>query len=669
MLTFRQNQLIQKALMLHQNGQLDLAEEHYKKLLLDLPQNTLILANLGTIKLQKNKIEDGINLIEKSLRIDPNQPNALNNLGVFLQKHNRSLEALDKYNRAIAIESNYPEAYSNRGNALMDLNRFEEALESYNHAIRIKNEYAQAWSNRGNTLKELNKLKDALESYSKAIEINPNYANAYSNKGEVLKKLGYKEESIVCYQRSLELNPKSEFISGELLNTKMHLCIWNNHTFQVSELISQIKNDKKVSSPFPLLSLVDDPLILKKVSEIYVNDKYASIKKQKLEFVNPTKSKIKVGYFSPDFRQHPVANLSAEIYELHDKDYFEIHGFYFGPDTSDAMNFRIRSGVDYFHKIRSLSNEEVVNLARGLGIDIAIDLTGFTELHRTSIFAMRVAPIQVGYIGFLGTMGSNFHDYILADLNIIPKSNRKYYSEKVAYLSCYQANDSKRIQPDIDIKRKDVGLPENSFVFCCFNNTYKITPKIFDSWARILKAVKGSVMLVYVDNEVAKSNLKREISTRKVDSSRLFFAERLPFSDYLSRYRIVDLFLDTYPYNAGTTASDALWMGLPVLTLSGNSFPSRMAGSLLRAINLPELITFNQSQYESKAIELATNSKKIKSIKKKLANNIHSTPLFDSVSFTKNLESIYTKMFERLVNRLEPDDIYSENESHQNLFH
>ena len=661
MLTIEQNQRIQEALSLHQDGQLDLAEVHYKKLLSDLPQNTLILTNLGTIKLQKNNLEDGIHLIEKSLEIDPKQPNALNNLGVFLQKHNRSLEAFDRYNRAIAIESNYPEAYSNRGNALMDLNRFDEALDSYNHAIRIKPDYAQAFSNRGNALKELNRLNDAHESYSKAIELNSNYANAFSNRGEVLKKLGLKEASIDDYQRSLELNPEIEYIKGELINTKMHLCIWNNFNSQVSELIDQIKNDKKVSNPFPLLSLVDELSILKKVSEIYVNDKYSSIKKLKFQSFKQNKSKIKIGYFSPDFRKHPVATLSAEIYELHDKDNFEIHGFYFGPDTNDEMNIRIRAGVDYFHDISSLSNEDAVNLTRGLGIDIAVDLTGFTELHRTAIFAMRVAPIQVNYIGFLGTMGSNFHDYILADLNIIPIENRKYYSEKIAYLSSYQANDSKRIHPEIDFKRQDLGLPEKSFIFCCFNNTYKITPEIFDSWATILKAVKGSIMFIYVDNELAKINLKKEISSRKVDPSRLFFGEYLPFSDYLARYRVMDLFLDTYPYNAGTTASDALWMGLPVLTLSGNSFPSRMAASLLRAINLPELITSNKSEYEAMAIELGINSKKINSIKNNLANNIDSTPLFNSGKFTKNLESIYSKMFERLVNRLGPDDIYSEN--------
>ena len=400
--------------------------------------------------------------------------------------------------------------------------------------------------------------------------------------------------------------------------------------------------------------------ILKKVSEIYVNDKYASIKQPKFESSKQNKSKIKIGYFSPDFRKHPVATLSAEIYELHDKDNFEIHGFYFGPDTNDEMNFRIRAGVDYFHDISSLSNEDTVNLTRGLGIDIAVDLTGFTELNRTAIFAMRVAPIQVNYIGFLGTMGSNFHDYILADLSIIPKKNRKYYSEKIAYLSSYQANDSKRIHPEIEIKRQDIGLPEKSFIFCCFNNTYKFTPKTFDSWARILRAVKDSVFIIYTNNELSKTNLTKEIGKRGLEPDRLIFADSISRSEYLARYRVADLFLDTQPYNAGTTASDALKMGLPMITLIGKAYQARMGASIVNALNLPELITHTPEEYESLAIELATNPDKLKAIKDKLANNLSTAPLYDTKLFTKNLESAYTQMYERHHQGLKPEHIYVE---------
>ena len=654
----QQGHMMQKALFLHQSGQLTEAEKHYTKLLKYLPKDTFLLSNLGTLKLQKNNLEDGIKLIEKSLEIDSNQPNALNNLGVVLQKHLRPEEAIDKYDRAIAIVPGYAEAYSNRGNALMDLNRFNEALESYNQAVRIKPDYALAYSNRGNTLKDLNRFNEALESYNRAIVLNPNYANAYSNRGETLIKLGQIEQAVDSFQRSILLNPNIDYIFGELLNAKMRLCLWDKLSNNLRELKTKIKNSEKVSSPFPLLSLIDDPDILKKVSENYVKNKYPSNTQQIVNLPKSQKSKIKIGYFSPDFRSHPVSTLTAEIYELHDREKFEIHGFYFGPDTQDAMNHRIKHGVDYFHNIQSVSDDDAVKLSRSLGIDIAIDLTGFTDFQRIGIFSRHAAPIQVSYIGYLGTMGADYYDYILADLNIIPRENQKFYTEKIAYLSSYQANDSKRIRPDIFFHRKDLGLPESGFIFCCFNNTYKLTPETFDSWSRILKKAKDSILLIYVDNEVAKKNLRKEISNRGINSSRLFFGERLPESEYLARYRVADLFLDTQPYNAGTTASDALWMGLPVLTLCGNSFPSRMASSLLNALKIPELITLNQNDYESLAIELAIEPKKLKLIKDKLDNNISTAPLFDSQKFIKSLESVYCKMYDRRFNGLTPDHIY-----------
>jgi len=654
----KQAQVIQEALSLHQSGQLDEAEIYYNKLLEQSPKDTFLLSNLGTLKLQKNSLEDGIKLIEKSLNIDSNQPDALNNLGVVLQRHNRPIDAIDKYDRAIAIVPSYAEAFSNRGNALMDLNRFDEALDNYNHAVNIKPDYARAFSNRGNALKNLNRFDEALESYDQAIALNPNYANAFSNRGETLIKLGQIEKAVDSYKRSILLNPDLDYILGELLNAKMRLCLWNNLSKELRDLKTKIKKNEKASNPFPLLSLTDEPDILKKVSENYVKDKYPANTQQLNDLSKSKKSKIKIGYFSPDFRSHPVSTLTAEIYELHDRDQFEIHGFYFGPVTKDEMNRRISLGVDYFHNVQSLSDDDVVKLSRSIDIDIAVDLAGFTDFQRMGIFSRFAAPIQVSYIGYLGTMGADYYDYILADSTIIPIKNQKYYTEKIAYLPSYQANDSKRIRPEISFNRKDLGLPEGSFIFCCFNNTYKITPKTFDSWARILKEVKGSILLIYADNEVAKTNLQKEISNRGVNSSRLFFGKRLSKFEYLARYRVADLFLDTQPYNAGTTASDALWMGLPVLTLCGNSFPARMAASLLNAVNIPELITSTQDEYESLAIELASKPKKLKLIKDKLDGNISTASLFDSHKFTKSLESLYHKMVDRQCNGLDPDHIY-----------
>jgi len=374
----------------------------------------------------------------------------------------------------------------------------------------------------------------------------------------------------------------------------------------------------------------------------------------------PKHKKIRIGYFSADFRNHPVADLTVELYELHDRSQFEIYGFSYGPNTKDEMNLRIKAGVDYFHDVRTMSHKDVAMLARSVELDIAVDLGGFTQHARTGIFTMSAAPIQISYIGYIGTMGANYYDYLVADQTTIPEKNQKYYSEKIAYLPSYQVNDSTQSPPATVFTRKDLGLPETGFVFCCFNNTFKFTPTTFDVWGRILEQVDGSVLLIYADNESTKKNLTKEIVLRGIDSSRLIFGERLTKPEYLARYRVADLFLDTLPYNAGTTASDALRMRLPVLTCMGNSFVSRMGASILNAINLPELITTTQEEYESLAIELATNPEKLKIIKDKLVNNLPTAPLYDTPLFTHHLESAYLTMYNRYQQGLDPDHIYVE---------
>jgi len=310
--------------------------------------------------------------------------------------------------------------------------------------------------------------------------------------------------------------------------------------------------------------------------------------------------------------------------------------------------------------VRTMSHQDVAMLARSVELDIAVDLGGYTQDCRTEIFAMSAAPIQISYIGYLGTMGANYYDYLVADQTIIPEKNQQYYSEKIAYLPNYQVNDSKQSLPETVFTRKDLELPETGFVFCCFNNTFKFTPTTFDGWGRILEQVDGSVLIIYAANESAKANLTKEIVLRGIDSSRLIFGERLPKPEYLARYRVADLFLDTLPYTAGTTASDALRMGLPVLTCMGDSFVSREAASVINAINLPELITTTQEQYESLAIELATNPEKLKTIKDKLVNNLSTAPLYDTPLFTRHLESAYLTMYDRYQQGLEPDHIYVE---------
>jgi predicted O-linked N-acetylglucosamine transferase (SPINDLY family) len=348
----------------------------------------------------------------------------------------------------------------------------------------------------------------------------------------------------------------------------------------------------------------------------------------------------------------------AELFELHDKNQFEIVGFSFGPTANDWMRQRLEKSFDQFIEVGSKSDVEVAKLSRDLNIDIAVDLKGFTQDARTGIFSYRAAPIQVNYLGYPGTMGADYIDYIIADKTLIPLDAQSSYTEKVVYLpNSYQVNDRKRIISDRQFTRQELGLPEDRFVFCCFNNNFKILPATFTSWMRILKAVDGGVLWLFRENPRAVDNLKKEAEKQGIPADRLVFAGRLPLPEHLARHRQADLFLDTFPYNAHTTASDALWAGLPVLTLTGQSFASRVAASLLNAIGLSELITNTQEEYEALAIELAKNPKKLADIKLRLANNRLTAPLFDTPLFTKNLESAYLRMYESYQNDVQSDHI------------
>jgi predicted O-linked N-acetylglucosamine transferase (SPINDLY family) len=371
----------------------------------------------------------------------------------------------------------------------------------------------------------------------------------------------------------------------------------------------------------------------------------------------PRRQKIRIGYFSADFKNHPVAFLIAELFELHDRRQFELVGFSFVM-ANDEMRKRLVKSFDQFIEVGRKSDIEVAQLCRSFDVDIAVDLTGLTQDARTGIFAHRAAPIQVNYLGYPGTMGAEYIDYIIADKILISPEFQSCYSEKVVYLpNSYQVNDRKRVISEKIFTRQELGLPVNGFVFCCFNNNYKILPQTFEGWMRTLKSVEDSVLWLLQDNLWAAQNLKKEAQNQGIDAQRLVFAERMPLPDHLARHRLADLFLDTFPYNAHTTTSDALWAGLPVLTLIGQSFASRVAASLLNTIGLPELIANTQEEYEALAIELALNTKRLADIKLKLAKNRLSTPLFNTPLFTKNLEAAYIQMYERHHSGLEPDHI------------
>jgi predicted O-linked N-acetylglucosamine transferase (SPINDLY family) len=607
------------------------------------------------------RYDEALISIDKVIALQPEYSDAHCNRGTVLNALKHYDDALSSHDKALFLRYNYHEAHSNRAATLYNLNRLDEALESCNQAINIKPDYAEALSNRGIILAGLRQFDEALLNHDRAIVLKPDYAEAYLNRGNALQDLKRLDEALASYDRALVLKPDIDFILGYSLHTKMHLCIWAELPKYFNELTHKINNNEKVVIPFPLLALIDDPAVQRKTAEIYVNEKYPVSHVLPEIDRYPHHPRIRIGYFSADFKNHPVSSLTVELYETHDRKQFEIYAFSFGADTKDEMNLRIKAGVDHFHDVRMLSDKEVAMLARHLEIDIAMDLGGFTADSRTGIFAMQAAPIQISYIGYLGTMGAHYYDYLVADQTIIPDKYQSHYSEKIAYLPSYQVNDSKQSLPTRVFTRQDLGLPETGFVFCCFNNTYKITPTTFDGWARILKQVEGSVLLIYADNESVRTNLTKEVILRGIDPNRLIFGKRLPMLDYLARYRVADLFLDTLPYNAGTTASDALRMGLPVLTLIGHSFASRVAASLLNAVNLPEMITTSQEQYESLAIEFGTHPEKLTPIKNKLLHNLSTSPLYDIKLFTQHIESAYLIMQERQQNGLPPDHIYVEN--------
>jgi len=405
--------------------------------------------------------------------------------------------------------------------------------------------------------------------------------------------------------------------------------------------------------------MVDKPELQLNVSRIYVNEKYPAIHFSGDFKKRTPDGKIRIGYYSADFRNHVVSDLIVELFELHNPDRFEVYGFSFGPFSNDEMRQRISKALYRFIDISMKSDTEVAQISRSLGIDIAIDLGGFTQFSRAGIFAAHSAPIQVGYLGYPGTMGAPFMDYIVADKTLIPPDSQRYYSEKIIYLPhSFQVNDSKRKIADKVFTRQDLGLPDSGFVFCCFNNNYKILPQTFDSWMRLLKSVNGSVLWLYVEQPSAIKNLKKEAEARGVDPSRLVFATRMNGEDHLARQRVADLFLDTLPFNAGATASAALWSGLPVLTLIGKSFTARYAASLLNAMDLTELITTTSEEYESRAVELANDPLKLAQIKKKLEQNRQTSPLFNGQLFARHIEAAFLEIHLRHLSGKKPDHVY-----------
>lgn len=618
--------------------------------------------NRGTALRGLGQSEAAIASFDRAIALNPRYVQAHNNRGNALRDLGRHAEAIASYDQALAIKPDFAEAYNNRGTAQRDLKQFEASVASYDRAIELKPDYAEAYNNRGNALRDIRRYEAAGASYDAAIELRPDYADAYNGRATLLFELKQYEAAISNYEQVIALNCSAAGLHGQCLQVKMFICDWSGAVAALADIEERIGRGEPASNPFCLLARKDSLALQRTAAEVWISTQYPASSALPALAKPPRRAQqVSVGYFSADFYNHATLQLMAQLFELHDQSRFEITALSFGPDIQDEMRTRLAAANIRLIDVRNMPDREVAALARSLQLDIAVDLKGFTHDCRPGIFAMRAAPVQVSYLGYPGTMGAGYIDYLIADRTLVPESSQQHYSEKIVYLpNSYQVNDAKRAIAQRVFTRDELELPAKGFIYCCFNNTYKITPEVFAAWMRILSQVEGSVLWLLEDNPVASINLRREAQRRGVNPERLIFAKRMGTAEHLARQRLADLFIDTLPYNAHTTASDALWAGLPVLTCLGEAFAGRVAASLLNAAQLPELITATSAHYERLAIELARSPEKLEAFRRRLNENRLSCPLFDTPLFTRHIEAAYARIAERHRNGLAPEHIYIE---------
>lgn len=612
----------------------------------------------GLILQNEQRLTEALGSFDRAINAKADYAEAHANRGFVLYLLGRYGDAITSYDHAIAMGAVHAPVHLHRGNALKSLNQLQAALECYDKAIATQPDYAEALSNRGVVLLGLDRIDAALDSYARAIAIRPDYAEAYVNRAAVLRLIRHYEDAIADYRVAAALAPEIKFLPGAEFEAQMQICDWRDFDSNVAKMTAAVGAGEPRCHPFAFLTISDCPKLQRQAAETWVretcpaNDVLGPIAKR------VPQDRIRVGYFSNDFREHPTSRLIAELIETHDRRRFEVIAFSFGPNTRDEPRKRLERAFDRFLDVRELSNSDIASLARSLNVDIAVDLCGYIHGSRPQIFSLRAAPTQVNYLGYPGTMGAEYIDYIVADDIVMPAGMEDHFVEKIIYLpGSYQVNDTQRSIANRVLERAELGLPPESFVFCCFNNNYKIVPSTFECWFRILKRVPASVLWLLQDNPTAADKLRQNAVTAGLPAERLIFAKRASLPEHLSRHRQADLFLDTLPYNAHTTASDALWAGLPVLTLTGEAFAARVAASLLAAVGLPELIASTRQEYEDLAVELGSNPRRVAEIKGKLARNRLKVPLFDPRLFARRIETAYELIHARYVQDLPPDHV------------
>ena len=645
-------ELFNLAKQIHLSGKIEKSQKLYLKLIRNHKDNDRLFFLLGTSYLQLKKYNKAIDYLNIAINLNSKFADSYNNRGIALAENEKYSEAVHDYDRAINLKINYFDAYLNKGISLNKLKEFEKAKKIIELAIKLEPSSAKAYNSLGNIFQNLEQLKESVKAYDKAIKINPKYFEAMDNMADVLHKLKLYDKALIYYRKIFEYDPNFKGILANILLNKMHIYDWENFKDNSTNIIKKIKKKKIIIDPLTMNYLTDNPELIKLnsyecVKETSANKNiYSSL--DNLKTLKKDNSKIKIGYFSADFNQHVVLYIMHNIFKHHDKSKFELYAFSHGKKEGDEWRDIIKPYFKKFYIINDMTDLVATELARKEKIDIAVNLTGLTKNSRTGIFLHRAAPIQINYLGYPGTMGVNSMDYIIADKTIIPDNEKKYYSEKVKYLpECYISEAKGLLLKSAkNFTKLDFKLPNDKFIFCAIHNPLKINPKIFGVWVKILKRVKNSVLWIGANDEPSKENILSELKKSGPEANRVVFAGRVKKGgDHLKRLELADLFLDTHPYNSHSTTYDYINAGLPMVTLKGNSFASRVGASIYSSLKLQELIAKTESEYENIAVKLANDELKIKEIKDKMKKNAANSNLFKAKEFTKELEQVYLEIF------------------------
>jgi predicted O-linked N-acetylglucosamine transferase (SPINDLY family) len=669
-------------LLRYQCGELGEAERLIAEAIVVNPGAADALYNRGSLLLRLNRLDEALACFDRALAVKPDYGEALGNRGGTLMRLGRHAEALSDFDRLAAWKPGLAEAWNNRGAALMKLGRHPEAHASFSKALAIRPNYPdarkcraavslalktysdaladadqvlasnpsnpEAWQLRAGALAELGRQQEALLSYDRALGLNPGSADALYNRANLLLALRRIDEAARDHAQALHIRPDYPYAHGNLAFCKLSLCDWDMVEQAGEEIRTGLRAGQNVCPPFQALAVAASEAEALSAARIWTAREFSPSPEPLWRGEIYRHDRLRVAYLSANYHDHAVARLMAGVFEQHDRTRFETIAVSYGRSDESAMRKRLMGAFDRFIDVQSESTADIAKQLRHMEVDIAVDLMGFTEGCRTGILAFRPAPIQVNYLGYPGTTAADYIDYIIADSVVIPDAQREFYREKVIHLPhCYLPGDSRRAIAQRLPSRSEAGLPERGFVFCCFNNAYKFTPAMFNIWMRLLRNVEGSILWLSQANAGAVRNLKAQAEARGVAPDRLVFA---PFverdEDHLARLSLADLFLDTLPYNAHATGSDALWAGVPLVTIAGASFPGRVGASLLHAIGLPDLIAFSLEAYEELALRLARDSVALAAAKTKLAQNRDTHPLFDTAQFTRDLEAAYLRMWD-----------------------